>query len=134
MTKEELFPQNKFPKRIRKIIEYTAQNVRITVEIYFRNNTADYDLDPPDGMIALMEEIDGTMSFVLAEIVDEVFVDEAIYVFVDGNFIKVSSKEAEEAVSDKLEEFNVKLTGGIEKAEIVHALIEKSSSVPWEEF
>ena len=142
MTKEELFPKEKYPLRARMAVDIDINQTKHTVEAYYQAPTLP-DLDGSDQDIGIYQSIvsyDGmlkiTNAFLYHAENDEETEDteETIYLEKDGRFVEVEDEE----INGIWDEFAKKLKEHYGTApsspEMVNEAIEKMFTARWESF
>ena len=127
MTKEELFPQDEFPGRRRRILELPESNLRWVVELYFTNQAPTPEDDNPAGVVMSYSEINGPLSIVVAD------TGEKTYNMKDNLFVETPEEEIEELLNDISERIEEK-NGPTNEDRVLNVLDERFDAEPWESF
>jgi len=130
MTKEELFPQDVFPRRRRRVVEIPQENLHWELELYFSTPEPTPEKYDMEGIIISYSEINGPLSLVVAER------EGTNYVLKNGHFIEISEAELEQPFDDFGKEFEEKNGKPTDDANdlLSSTLDENFDEDPWESF
>lgn len=132
MTKEELFPKEKYPLRARAEMDFPEKHFKMVMEAYYQKPPME-GAEQLVGIYTYFIDADGAKYLGVAEILPH---DDDIisYLEKNGGFTEMSLAEIDDCLDEDQTKFEQKYGVNLDDEDTQELLMEKFESLRWESF